>query len=511
VTVPPPGRYAPDAFVRAAADGGDIVGRMDRDIAVFKGIRYAAPPIGALRWRPPQRLPRLTEPQFALAIGPSPIQELPLVASLMYRLNFADTRALVTSEDCLYLNVWSPELSAAAGLPVMVWVHGGANRVGHGGQELFEGHRLAARGVVVVTINMRLGSLGFLSLPELAQEDPDGASGNYGLHDAVAALGWVQENIRAFGGDPAAVTIVGNSAGAAIVNHLMAAPAARGLFRAAIGQSIAGIFRAEGRMTAHDAAADHGRASVASLGRSVAQLRGLSATAFLKIAPQGIVVDGGLLVEDTTDAFLGGRQAPVPLLVGWNEDEGSLFPTPAAADEMMPVAPTESAAALLERTYPSVADADGAAARRLLVGDRRFAYPVWRWARTHAKTSDAPTWLYKFDHRLPLPADLPPPPDGAEGYGTFHSAELPYMWDNLDVRPWAWSDDDRAVAHRLADSWTRFVSDCDPNGGDLPDWDRVDASKDIELMVLGSSPQVAPVPRRDVFELFDEQFCREMT
>ncbi len=507
---PLPGRFARDAFIRVAAGGGDIVGRMDRTIAIFRGIPYAAPPIGALRWRPPQRLPSLTEPHFALANGPSPIQELPPVASLMYRLNFADSRALVMSEDCLYLNVWSPEPTATAGLPIMVWFHGGANRVGHGGQELFEGHRLAARGIVVVTINMRLGSLGFLSLPELAQENADGASGNYGLHDAVAALVWVRENIGAFGGDPAAVTIVGNSAGAAIVNHLMAAPAARDLFRAAVGQSMAGIFRAEGRLVGHDAAADSGRESVAPLGRSIDQLRSLPATAFLKIVPQGVVVDGGLLVEDTTDAFLGGRQAPVPLLVGWNEDEGSLFPTPAAADEMMPVAQTERAVALLERTYPSVSDRDGAVARRLLVGDRRFAYPVWRWARTHAKTSEAPTWLYKFDHRLPLPADLPPPPDGAEGYGTFHSAELPYMWDNLNVRAWAWNDDDRDVANRLADAWTRFVSVCNPSGGDLPAWGRFDASKDYELMALGSSPQVAPVPRRDVFELFDEQFCREM-
>ena len=486
------------------------MGRLDSGIATFQGIPYAAPPVGPLRWQPPQRLTRAAEPRFALSFAAAPIQQLPPTSSLMYRLNFADRSALVMSEDCLYLNVWSPEPSRTAGLPVMVWIHGGGNRVGHGGQDLFDGRSLAKRGIVVVTINMRLGALGFLSLPALAEKDPNGASGNYGLHDAVAALGWVRDNIRAFGGDPDSVTIIGNSAGAAIVNHLMVAPAARGLFRSAVGQSMAGVFRAEGRLTPHDAAAARGQEAVAALGTTLDQLRALPATAFLAVPPQGVIVDGGILVEDTTDAFLAGRQAPVPLLAGWTEDEGSLFPTSTAAEEMMPTARSADAAALLARTYPAVADAKGMAARRRLVGDRRFTYPVWRWARTHAETSGAPTWLYRFEHQLPLPPDLPPPPDGAEGYGTFHTAELPYMWDNLDMRRWAWSDDDRVLAHRMADAWTRFVGQGDPRSDDLPEWSPVGGTEHTELMVFGRRPQIGTVRHREVFELFDEHALYEM-
>ncbi len=497
-------------LIRASTTNGDVVGRMQRGVSVFKGIPYARPPIGPLRWRAPEPMFEWERPRFALEFGPAPIQELPPRRSLMYRLNFDDARPLVTSEDCLYLNVWSPDCTRGADLPVMVWIHGGANRVGHGGQDLFEGARLAARGVVVVTINMRLGALGFLSLPELAEESPHGASGNYGLQDVVAALGWVQQNIGAFGGDPLGVTIAGNSAGAAIVTHLMAAPAARGLFRAAIGQSIAGVFRAEGRMTPQREAADRGSEAVRTLGGSVAHLRALPATAFLAIPPEGVIVDGALLVEDTTDAFVGGRQAAIPLLVGWNQDEGSLFATPKVAEDMMAAMQPGRAAPLLERTYPAASHPGGAVSRRQLVGDRRFAYPVWNWARTHAETARAPTWLYKFDHRLPLPADLLPPPDGGEEYGTFHSAELPYVWDNLDVRPWEWNDTDRGIAARLADTWTRFVSYLDPNGGDLPMWNLLNRSNDAELMVLGSTPHLGAVPRREVFELFAEQFQREI-
>lgn len=427
----------------------------------------------------------------------------------MYRLNFDDAQPLVTSEDCLYLNIWTPEPSPSGHLPVMLWIHGGANRVGHGGQDLFDGNRLAMRGIVVVTINMRLGALGFLSLPELAAEDSEGASGNYGLQDVVAALAWVQENIGAFGGNASAVTVAGNSAGAAMVTHLMAAPGARGMFRAAIGQSVSGVFRAEGRMMTHQVAAECGLNAVGSLGRSVAQLRDLPATAFLGIAPQGVIVDGRFLVEDTTDTFIAGRQAAVPLLVGWNEDEGSLFASPAAADEMLHLVSNEQRHELLRLTYTGASEKEGSAARRILVGDRRFAYPVWRWARTHADTIGAPTWLYKFNHRLPLPTDLPPPSDGGNGYGTFHSAELPYMWDNLDVRPWAWTEEDRAVARRLSDTWVRFIMTGDPNGGDLPPWSRFESSNDTQLMELGRVPSTGPVPRRNAFAIFDEYFSGE--
>lgn len=498
-------RFSGDALVRIATAGGRLVGTKCGTVSVFKGIPYALPPVGALRWRAPQRAPRWDGARAAHAPGPAPIQELPSRSTLLYRLNHDDAQPLVMSEDCLYLNVWTPEPFQRAGLPVLVWIHGGANRTGHGAQDLFDGSRLAARGIVVVTINMRLGALGFFSLPELATEDAHGASGNYGLQDILAALGWVQDNIASFGGDAARVTIAGNSAGAANVNHLMAAPAARGMFRAAIGQSLAGIFRPELRMTTQAEAAQLGRAALAPLGRSLEQLRDLPATAFLRIAPQGVIVDGRLLTEDSTDVFLAGRQARIPLLLGWNADEGSLYASPGAVDELLADCGAQ-VRARLDRIYPRAFHKDGHADRRALVGDRRFNYPIWRWARTHADTSGAPVWLYRFEHRIPLPDDLQPPADGGQDHGTFHTAELPYTWDNLGARPWAWSVADHAIAKKFADSWCSFVANADPNGGGVPEWKRFDAAQETHLMVFGTSTTPGCVARRGAFDIFDDLY-----
>ncbi|RJF95585.1 carboxylesterase/lipase family protein [Noviherbaspirillum saxi] len=496
------------AFIHISTASGSLVGRRRGAVIAFKGIPYAKPPVGALRWRPPQRAPRWQGVRPALDLGPAPIQELPPRSSLLYRLNNDDSRALVMSEDCLYLNVWSPEPSPGTNLPVLVWIHGGANKTGHGGQDLFDGSRLAARGIVVVTVNMRLGALGFLALPELAAEDSKGASGNYGAQDVVAALDWVQDNIASFGGDVTRVTIAGNSVGAATVTHLMAAPAARGLFRAALGQSLSGIFRPELRMATQAEAAERGRTAVSSLGRSIEQLRDLPATAFVPIASQGIIVDGRLLSEDTTDVFIAGRQARIPLLVGWNADEGSLYASPSAVDDLKLELHSEQAQSMLKQVYPYAYDKDGHGDRRALVGDRRFVYPVWRWARTHAETTGCPTWVYKFEHLPPLPDELPPPPDGGAGYGTFHTAELPYAWDNLGVRPWAWSDSDHVMAKNLADTWGRFVATGDPNGNGLPKWDQFDSSHEHHLMVFGTTTKPGFASRREAFDIFDSMYFR---
>lgn len=495
-----------DALMRVETNNGRLIGKRIGTVSVFKGIPYAAPPVGALRWQPPQPRRSWEGDRTALDFGPAPMQVLPPSSSLMYRLNHDDVNALVMSEDCLYLNVWSPDPSPGTNLPVLVWIHGGANKAGHGGQDLFDGSHLAARGIVVVTVNMRLGALGFLSLPALAAEDSLGASGNYGALDVAAALRWVQDNIAAFGGDAAKVTLAGNSAGAATVTHLMAAPGARGLFRAAIGQSASGIFRPEGRMMLQREAAELGLAAVSSLGSSLEQLRALPATALLGVASQGVIVDGRLLMEDTTDVFMEGWQAKVPLLVGWNADEGSLYASPSAVDDLKSMSCSKSARAILKRTYPLDSSEEAITARRALIGDQRFIYPVWRWARTHTETADAPTWLYQFNHRLPLPDDLPLPSDGGRDYGAFHTSELPYTWDNLATRAWAWSDADHHIAQQLADAWARFVVDGDPNGSGLPQWNQFDAFREDHLMMLGTTMKSGYTTRREAFDVFDEMY-----
>jgi para-nitrobenzyl esterase len=484
--------------VQVSIASGRLAGQQESAIYVFRGIPYAAPPVGHLRWRPPQPVKSWEGVRPALSVGPAPMQVLPSASSLMYRLNHDDRQPLVMSEDCLYLNVWSPDLSPTTRLPVLVWIHGGGNATGHGGQALFNGHNLAARGIVVVTLNMRLGALGFLSHPALAQEDDLGASGNYGLQDIAAALRWVQENIAVFGGDPSKVTLGGNSAGAASITHLMIAPVCRGLFRAAIAQSASGIFRPDGPMQSHDAAAKRGAERVATLGKTLTALRELPATAFLTLPPQPVSVDGRLLIEDTQRCFLDGRQAVIPLLAGWNADEGSLY---SLSGQMNHQGLDDWAR--LEDCYRTLYDDHPADFRRALTGDTRFIYPVWRWATTHAHTSNAPVWLYEFNHRLPIPDDVPPPSDGGQDYGAFHTAELPYIWDNLAARPWAWREDDRLLAKRLADGWTRFVSHCDPRGVGLQTWAPISESVNFAAGVFGINAQPGIAARQAAFGLLD--------
>lgn len=494
---------APD--VRVSTPSGDLLGRRAGAVSAFRGIPYAAPPVGDRRWRPPAPVEAWAGLRPAHDLGPAPLQPQPPRSSIMWHTNFADRRALVMSEDCLYLNVWTPEPSPRAGLPVMVFLHGGGNRFGHGGQEVHDGASLAARGIVVVTLNMRIGALGFLAHPELAGEDDLGASGNYGLLDVVAGLTWVRTHIGSFGGDPDAVTLAGNSAGAAILTHLMAAPDARGLFQAALGQSSSGAFRAEGAMTSQEQAQAEGVQALGRLGSApLAQLRRLPPVAFLLDAHLGVVLDGRLLTRDTEEVFREGAQADVPLLVGTTTDEGVNY-TPAGAAAALRTRVTQGPhAQRLAEIYP-VDDAHVLPSARCYASDTRFVYPVWRWARTHVETVRAPTWLYRFDREPPLPSDLDlaPPPDGGPGYGVYHTSELPYSGDNLDCRPWDWTDTDRDLARLMGDTWARYVATGDPNGGDLPTWPRYDASPQARTLVLGDPVRVEGVHRIKALETLD--------
>jgi para-nitrobenzyl esterase len=402
----------------------------------------------------------------------------------MFHANFADRQELVMSEDCLYLNISTPDPSASAGLPVLVWVHGGGNRYGYGSQDIHDPRNLTRRGIVVVTLNYRLGALGFLAHPGLSREDAQGASGNYGLMDIIAALRWVAGNVTAFGGDPGRVTLAGNSAGAALICHLMGSPAARGLFHRAIGQSSSGFDRAEGGLPARAEAEARGVAFADSLKvPDLATLRQVSGLELTSTGHFGPVVDGRALTRDTQHAFASGEQAPVPVLVGSNRDEGSVYTQPGAAAELAAQA-LASADAAFDHVYPTGNEADRHRSARMYTGDTRFVWPVWRWAVTHAKTAPAPAWVYRFEREPPLPPDidLAPPPDGGDGYGVFHSAELPYMWDNLHVRPWPWEPADYGLAQIMADAWVRFVKTGDPNGEGLPPWPPLASETDPVVM-----------------------------
>ncbi|URN01037.1 carboxylesterase family protein [Actinomadura madurae] len=442
------------ASPRARTAAGRLVGQWDGPIAVFRGIPFAEPPVGDLRWRPPRPAAGWDGERDAHSFGPAPLQPEPPRDSAMYQSNFADRRALVMSEDCLYLNVWTPDPAPGAGLPVMIWIHGGGNRYGHGSQDIHDGGGTARRGVVVVTLNHRLGALGFLAHPGLAAEDDVGASGNYGTLDILAALTWVRANIAAFGGDADRVTLAGNSAGAAHICHLMASRSARPFFRAAIGQSASGVGRAEGPLPSQAEAQKHGLAYADGFGgRDIASLRRISGIELTVRGRFGPVVDGRVLTEATDDVFDAGRQHAVPLMVGTNLDEGTVY----------------------------AAEGEDAGA----VGDDRFVRPVWHWARAH-RAAAAPTWMYRFSHRPPLPPGMP-------DVGVYHTAELPYVLDNLDRRPsWPWQDADRELAALMADTWARFTTTGDPNGGALPAWPRFTGPDDTPALVFGEAV------RRDV-------------
>jgi para-nitrobenzyl esterase len=485
--------------VRARVDTGVLLGteaHFDDQVVCFKGIPYAAAPIGDLRWRPPAPVARWDGERPALHTGPAPLQSQPAHNNIMWHANFADRQALVMSEDCLYLNVWTPDLTGG-GLPVLVFLQGGGNRFGNGGQEIHDGASLARRGIVVVTLNMRLGALGFLAHPELSAEDQLGASGNYGLLDVVAALAWVQRNIAAFGGDPGRVTFGGNSAGAAIVTHLIASPAADGLFHAAIGQSAAGIQRAEGSMpTLEEAQLQSRRALGPMADLDLAQLRRLAPVSFLLEAHLGIVVDHRAITEDTDGVYARGGQPPIPLLAGWNTDEGANFTTRAAVKKIDELLTTSPHSPKLRAHYSPDAFGGLQAAARAFVGDTRFAAPVWAWARAHSARG-APTWLYQFDHEPPLPAgiDLASPPDGGASYGVFHTAELPYTADNLGCRPWRWTETDTDLARTVGDTWARFVTTHDPRGGGLPHWPQFQGQARGDVMIFGNPIRSGTVQR----------------
>jgi len=424
----------------------------------------------------------------------------------MFQANFADRRALVMSEDCLYLNVWTPDPARSADLPVLVWLHGGGNRFGYGSQDIHDGRNLASHGIVVVTLNYRLGSLGFLAHPELCREDPAGASGNWALLDVMAALRWVQANICSFGGDPARVTLAGNSAGAAIACHLMAAPAARGLFARVIGQSSSGLSRPDGPVPSLEEAASAGEQFARTAGAgNLAELRAMSAVQLSAGGHFGPVVDGTLLLRDTQDAFARGLQAPVPLLVGSNTGEGSVYTQPGAVAELAELAARQAPGSPFHAAYPAGSLDERRNSARLFTGESRFVWPVWRWAIAHVRTSPAPVWMYRFGRQPPLPADagLAAPPDGGAGYGAFHTAELLYAWGNLDQRGWPWAAADHAIAAAMSSAWARFAAAGDPNGGRLPGWAPFTGKDDTTVMHFADPVRAGTMDRLEAMHVLD--------
>jgi para-nitrobenzyl esterase len=379
------------------------------------------------------------------------------------------------SEDCLYLNVWAPRPAHGNKLPVIVWIYGGGYRNGSAAMPLYWGDRLARKGVVVVTIAYRVGPLGFLALPALTQESDPPSSGNYGLMDQIAALEWVHRNIAAFGGDPARVTIAGQSSGAISVSVLMSSPRAKGLFQRAIGES-GGLFEplqlAPNYVLAN--AEKDGEQYMASLGvASVAELRLLPATALLGGANAGgvthPVIEPTVLPRSPYEAFASGMQNDVPILIGSNAEEARALTDVTDVRASTFAADIESHFGALPpaivAAYPHATDDEARTARLELERDLRFGWDMWAWARLQAKTGHGSVYYYSFQQQPPFPAD-----SVYKGWGASHYAELWYVFGHLNQAPWRWSAADSKLAGQMATYWTNFAKTGNPNGRGLPVW-----------------------------------------
>ncbi|HEY4041505.1 MAG TPA: carboxylesterase/lipase family protein [Rhodopila sp.] len=476
----------------------------------FRGIPFAAPPVGALRWRAPQRAMPWQGERSADQFGPKCMQTA--------RLGNIDPLNPRMSEDCLYLNIWTPAKSADDRLPVMVWIYGGSFNVGAGSEPWYNGTNLARKGVIVVTLNYRLDVFGFLAHPELTAESERHASGNFGLLDQIAALGWVKRNIAAFGGDSGRITIFGESAGSLSVSALMASPLGRGLFQRAIGQSGATLYADKSPFALPPLAkAEQAGMKFAKIlsTYSIGELREKPAEVLLEAAAKnpevprmvrGPIIDGLVLPANAVKIFAQGQQNDVALLAGSNADEGTLF-----AARVQPRATPDSftdqvrkvfgdAAASILKVYPAGTPDQATSSFAALLGDQLISYPTWKWTELQATTGKAPTYRYLFALRPPAPT-LSLTPLAAPG--VFHSAEIPYVFDNLQVRDWPWRPEDRRMARILSSYWTNFARRGDPNGADLPNWP-VYRGPDGTVMRLAAEPDAGSDPGVERYTVLDQ-------
>jgi para-nitrobenzyl esterase len=511
---------------RVIVSGGVLEGMIEPDSGVrsFKGIPFAAPPVGDLRWCPPQ--------PPAPWVGVRSANQFGLCAMQLAIFGDMSFRSPGISEDCLYLNVWAPAESAER-LPVLVYFYGGGNVAGDGSEPRYDGARLAQRGIITLTANYRLNIFGFFAHPELTQESPQQASGNYGYLDQVAALRWVQENIAAFGGDPGRVTIAGESAGSISVSAQMASPLAQGLIAGAIGSSgslmgaLSPITLADAERIGLELAASVGASSLAEL-RALPSDRLLEATR--EHGPQHFsgTIDGYFLPRSPSDLYAAGQQAHVPLLVGWNSEEApAMFllmgqvPTLENYRKVVRERFGERAEQVL-RLYPATTDEEVLAAATDLASDTFIGYSTWKWADLHGRTGDQPVYRYLYAHpRPPMRPEMGDAIAGLAGgvlhgeeaeaqrmppaHGAVHSADIEYFMGNLTTNlVYAWTDEDAQISELMQQYYANFVRSGDPNSPSLPHWQMANVGDTIQFMRLDVESAMEPDRHRERYLFLDE-------
>jgi para-nitrobenzyl esterase len=487
-------------IVIAKVTGGTVQGVVNGTITSFKGIPFAAPPTGENRWRAPQPVLNWSGAKVADTFAPGCVQD-PAMAVMF-------GAPPKVKEDCLYLNVWTPAHSSNERLPVMVWIYGGAFAAGMTSIPLYDGTRLAQRGVVLVSIAYRVGAFGFLTTPQLVSEGK--GAGNYGLLDMIAALHWVHKNIEAFGGDPTRVTIFGESAGGIAVSMLCASPVAKGLFQRAISES-GGYFQppkfanegGENGMVAKYAQ-KQGQQFLGSLGTAdIHAARTLSAELILRESGPALaarfwpVYDGYVLPGDVYEAYQASRFNDTPVLIGTNSDEGAPFARPGVTIASFGTEVRdgyEDKASLIFAAYPNGTDAEAATSSKNLFRDTAFAWPTWAWAKLQSRVSKNPAYVYYFDHRTQLN------PDGAP-----HGAEMGYVFGNLDPRLGAASGADVTLSDRMMTYWVEFAKKGEPNAPGLPTWPQFNETTQ-QVMYFDGTIGPRPMPNQAQLQALNDYY-----
>jgi para-nitrobenzyl esterase len=514
--------------VQVKIDNGIIEGNYNTHsgIQTYFGVPFAKPPVGNLRWKAPQPLDKWNGVKQTKKFGPRPMQTIV----------FGDmnSRSDGVSEDCLYLNVWTPAKRNTKDLPVLVYFYGGGNVAGDASEPRYDGESMAKKGIVVITCNYRLNIFGFFSHPELSKESPYKASGNYGLLDQVAALKWVQKNISAFGGDPKKVTIAGESAGSISVSYQMASPLAKNLIAGAIGESGAGINPtlapvplAEAEKTGDEFAKKAGYTTIA-------QLRALSTREVYEIYNESkrfgfpVVIDGYFLPKTIPQIFNAKEQAQVPLLVGWNSAEipgqAFMFGQPYKEENFVNRVKAEYPKDFEEvlKLYPHSNEKEIEISATQLSSDRFISYSTWKWFDLHRNNSSQPVYRYLYSKLRPPLVDNsvssglaggtvkkdPNAPKPPEPVGAPHACEIEYCMGNLHlVKEYAWTDDDFKVSETMLNYFANFIKTGNPNDGKLPEWTAAkagDASPPV--MVLNTESKTINAKNDARYEFLDKAY-----
>ncbi len=483
-------------------EGGLVQGASEDGLTVYRGIPFAAPPVGDLRWRAPQPAAKWEDVRPAAKFGPKPIQ--------------GSRNAPDMSEDCLYLNVWTPAKSSNDRIPVLVWIYGGGFGGGATSEPNYSGEKLAKKGVVLVSIAYRVGQLGFLAHPELSAETTNRVSGNYGLLDMVAGLQWVQKNIAAFGGDPNQVTLFGESAGGIAVSMLCASPLAKGLFHGAISQSGGSFgpprpttFPGENLKRLPDA--EHaGEAYARSAGvLSIAELR--------KVAPDKLpagrglgmswpIIDGWVIPDDQYKLYAAGKYNDTPILVGYNSDEGASFSPPKTPEDYRAsvTARYGKFAEDLLKAYPAGSNSVPKTARDL-TRDAAFGWHTWVWARLQAQTGKSKVFYYYFDQHPEYPEGSP-----RAGYGMTHGADVAYVFQHLNPTNPQTTKVDLELSDAVSTYWVNFAKRGNPNGEGVPVWPAF-SDDNPQVMYFNQTPHPGPVPSAESLKRLDAYFAWRRT